>query len=116
MIYDAFGKLVAEYGDAEVGFGGVKYVQQDHQGSVRTLTNENGFVVSRTDHQSYGETIGTGVGLRSTLQGYRGTVSTRQGYGLTEGDNFDIIISHAVVVLLVHSVLNESIRARFICF
>lgn len=65
MIYDAFGQLVAEYGVASEGMGGVKYVQQDHQGSVRTVTNSNGFVISRTDHQAFGEAIGSGVGLRN---------------------------------------------------
>ncbi|MGH9948409.1 MAG: RHS repeat domain-containing protein, partial [Pyrinomonadaceae bacterium] len=85
-IYDAFGKLVAEYGQADEGIGGVKYVQQDWQGSVRTVSNSNGFVISRTDHSAFGETVGAGIGLRSTSQGYWGTVATRQGYGLTERD------------------------------
>ena len=39
-IYDAFGKLVAEYGQADEGAGGVSWIQQDWQGSVRTITNE----------------------------------------------------------------------------
>ncbi|MGH9948981.1 MAG: RHS repeat-associated core domain-containing protein, partial [Pyrinomonadaceae bacterium] len=85
-IYDAFGKLVAEYGQADEGVGGVSYIQQDWQGSVRTITNSNGFVVSRTDYTSFGEAVGAGVGLRSTAQGYWGTIATRQGYGLTERD------------------------------
>ena len=87
MIYDAFGKLVAEYGVAAEGAGGVKYIQQDHQGSVRTITNSNGFVVSRVDHQAFGEGIASGVGLRNTNQGYGVDPSTRQGYGLTETDD-----------------------------
>ncbi|MGH9948983.1 MAG: RHS repeat domain-containing protein [Pyrinomonadaceae bacterium] len=86
-IYDAFGKLVAEYGQADEGVGGIRYIQQDWQGSVRTVTNSNGFVVSRTDHQAFGENIGAGVGLRSTTQGYYGAIQTRQGYGLTERDD-----------------------------
>lgn len=86
MIYDAFGNLVAEYGQVEVGFGGVKFVQRDWQGSVRTVTNNNGFVISLTDHQAFGGPIGAGVGLRSTAQGYYGALSSKQGYGLTETD------------------------------
>jgi hypothetical protein len=43
MVYDAMGKLVAEYGQKADGLGGVKYVQQDWQGSVRTVTNNNAF-------------------------------------------------------------------------
>jgi RHS repeat-associated protein len=86
MVYDAFGKLVAEYGIASEGAGGVKYLQQDHQGTVRAVTNSNGFVVSRTDHQAFGEEIGWSVGLRSIEQGYSADKVTRQSYGLTEND------------------------------
>lgn len=86
MIYDAFGKLVAEYGKADEGTGGVSYVQQDWQGSVRTVTNSNGFATSRTDYTAFGENVNAGVGLRSTAQSYWGTTTTRQGYGLTEQD------------------------------
>jgi RHS repeat-associated protein len=87
MIYDAFGQLIAEYGVPSDGMGGVEYIQQDHQGSVRTIMNSNGFVVSRTDHQAFGETIGSGVGLRNVNQGYGVDTSTRLGYGLTENDD-----------------------------
>jgi len=87
VVYDAFGKLIAEYGVASEGLGGLKYIQQDWQGSVRTVTNNNGFVVSRTDHQPFGEEIGSGTGLRSIEQGYNRDPSTRQGYGLTERDD-----------------------------
>jgi RHS repeat-associated protein len=87
MVYDAFGKLVAEYGVASGGVGGVKYVQQDWQGSVRTVSNNNGFVVARTDYQAFGEDIGYGTGLRSIEQGYSVGKVAKQGYGLTERDD-----------------------------
>ncbi len=87
MVYDAFGKLVAEYGVAAESLGGVKFVQQDWQGSVRTVTNSSGHVVVRTDHQAFGEDIGVGVGLRKVEQGYSADKATRQGYGLTENDS-----------------------------
>jgi RHS repeat-associated protein len=87
MVYDAFGKLVAEYGVASEGVGGVKYVQQDWQGSVRTVANNNGFVVGRTDHQAFGSDVGYGVGQRSVEQGYSVGKVARQGYGLTERDD-----------------------------
>jgi RHS repeat-associated protein len=87
MVYDAFGKLVAEYGIPAAGaIGGVNYVQQDHQGSVRAVTNASGVVVARIDHQAFGEEIGFNVGLRSTVPGYTAGKATRQGYGLTEND------------------------------
>jgi RHS repeat-associated protein len=87
MIYDAFGKLIAEYGIPSEGMGGVKYIQQDHQGSVRAVTNSNGFVVSRTDHQAFGERISSGIGSRTVNQGFGVDTSTRHGYGLTESDD-----------------------------
>ena len=86
MIYDAFDILVAEYGVQSEGIGGVKYIQQDIQGSIRTVTNNNGFVVTRSDHQAFGEEIGLNIGLRSIEQGYTADRITRQGYGLTEND------------------------------
>lgn len=87
MVYDAMGKLVAEYGVASETLGGVKYVQQDWQGSVRAVTNSNGFVVARTDHQAFGDDVGYGVGQRSIEQGYSVGKVARQGYGLTERDD-----------------------------
>ena len=86
MVYDAMGKLVAEYGQPSDGLGGVKYIQQDWQGSVRTITNNNGYAVARTDHQAFGGEVGYGVGQRSIDQGYNVDKTTRQGYGLTERD------------------------------
>lgn len=86
MIYNASGALIAEYGVQSEGMGGVKYVQQDLQGSVRTVINNNGFVVARTDHQAFGEEIGLNVGLRSIEQGYTADKATRQGFGQTEND------------------------------
>jgi YD repeat-containing protein len=87
MIYDAFGKLVAEYGAAPQGTGGVKYIQQDWQGSVRTVSNSNGHITARTDHQAFGEAIGIGTGLRKIEHGYSADKATRQGYGLTGNDS-----------------------------
>lgn len=86
IVYDAFGKLVAEYGLPGAGTGGIKYIQQDWQGSVRTVTNKGAYVVSRTDHQPFGEEIGAGVGLRTAQQGFGGISALRQSYGLTERD------------------------------
>jgi RHS repeat-associated protein len=88
VIYDAFGKIVAEYGGANLqDAGGVKYLIEDWQGSVRAGVNAGGFVKSRTDHQAFGEDIASGVGLRTTTQGYGAPATNRQGYGLTEKDS-----------------------------
>jgi RHS repeat-associated protein len=87
VIYDAFGKLVAEYGTQGEGNGGVSYVLQDWQGSVRASVNNNGFIQARFDFSAFGEEINLNVGLRSIEQGYSGDATTRQGYGLTEKDS-----------------------------
>ena len=87
VIYDAFGKLVAEYGTQGEGVGGVSYVLQDWQGSVRASVNANGFVQARFDFTAFGEEVSLGVGLRSLEQGYTGDATTKQGYGLTEKDS-----------------------------
>jgi RHS repeat-associated protein len=88
VIYDAFGKLVAEYGGMNsTDEGGVKYVLSDWQGSVRASVSNSGYVKSRTDYQAFGEEIQTGVGLRTSAKGFGGGISTRQGYGLTEKDD-----------------------------
>jgi RHS repeat-associated protein len=87
VIYDAFGKLVAEYGNQGEGVGGVSYVLQDWQGSVRASVNANGFIQARFDFTAFGEEVSLGVGLRSLEQGYTGDATTKQGYGLTEKDS-----------------------------
>ncbi|MBK8811753.1 MAG: hypothetical protein IPN69_13610 [Acidobacteria bacterium] len=88
VIYDAFGKLVAEYGGTvPQDEGGVKFHLQDWQGSVRAGVNSAGYVKSRTDHQAFGEDIASGIGLRTTAQGFGAPTSNRQGYGLTEKDS-----------------------------
>jgi RHS repeat-associated protein len=88
VIYDAFGKLVAEYGGiTATDEGGVKYLLSDWQGSVRAVLSNAGFVQSRTDYQSFGEEIQSGVGLRTGAQGFGGGINTKQGYGLTEKDD-----------------------------
>jgi YD repeat-containing protein len=87
VIYDAFGKLVAEYGTQGEGNGGVSYVLQDWQGSVRASVNNNGFIQARFDFTAFGEEISLGIGSRSIEQGYSGDATTRQGYGLTEKDS-----------------------------
>jgi RHS repeat-associated protein len=88
VIYDAFGKLVAEYGGLNASDeGGVKYLLSDWQGSVRAVSSNAGFVQSRTDYQAFGEEIQSGVGLRTATQGFGGGINTKQGYGLTEKDD-----------------------------
>jgi RHS repeat-associated protein len=86
MVYDASGKLVAEYGTPSSQTGGTQYVFADHQGSTRVTLNQAGGVVARHDYQPFGEEIYAGTGLRSTTQGYDQSESVRQKYAGMERD------------------------------
>lgn len=88
FIYDAFGKLVAEYGGLQaIDEGGVKYIFKDWQGSTRAIANQGGFVQSRMDYAAFGEEIYAGVGQRATQQGYGSNqVSLKNKYALTDRD------------------------------
>ena len=79
---------MAEYGGmAASDEGGVKYVLQDWQGSTRAIVGNTGYVTSRSDYTAFGENIGTGMGLRTSQQGFGVSDSLRQRYGLTERDD-----------------------------
>jgi RHS repeat-associated protein len=75
-IYDATGKLAAEYSN-QPPHGGTNYLTQDHLDNTRVVTDtqgnahsDNGGSGSRHDYLPFGEEIGIGVGGRSTDQGY----------------------------------------------
>src|SRR5207253_1817541 len=86
-VYDIFGQLVAEYGNAQQGVGGTHYILSDQQDSTRVVTDSSGNVIARHDFQSFGGDISSGVGLRTISQGYSATDTTRQQYAGLERDN-----------------------------
>ena len=55
FVYNAGGTLVAEYSTELAETQQVSYLTQDHLGSPRVITNENGSVVSRRDFTAFGE-------------------------------------------------------------
>ncbi|MBK7707806.1 MAG: hypothetical protein IPJ30_19155 [Acidobacteria bacterium] len=57
FVYDASSLLVAEYSTILNETPQVAYLTNDHLGSPRINTNENGAVVSRHDYRPYGEEI-----------------------------------------------------------
>jgi RHS repeat-associated protein len=85
MVYDAMGKLVAEYGASASSTSGTNYLMSDYQGSTRVVTNANGGVISRQDYQPFGEELGS-VGMRSSDPFYGGANSARQKYAGMEKD------------------------------
>jgi RHS repeat-associated protein len=88
FVYDATGKLVAEYSTvvAPVGTAQVSYLTNDHLGSPRINTDKNGAVTARHDYLPFGEEIASGTGGRSTAQGYGGQDSVRQKFTGYERD------------------------------
>lgn len=85
LVYDAGGKLLAEYG-APATIGGTQYVFADHQGSPRAITGASGNVIARHDYAPFGEEIGT-IGLRTSGQGYGVGDNARQKYAGMESDD-----------------------------
>jgi len=96
MVYDIFGRSVAEYTTAgwmcdniyhgrgvvamdEAGVG-MSYMLADRKGSKRILMNASGGVVARHDYMPNGEEIQAGMGLRTTAQGYGATDNERQRF------------------------------------
>jgi RHS repeat-associated protein len=88
-VYDASGKLVAEYSTQvePTATAKVSYLTNDHLGSPRILTDQNGQVISRRDFLPFGEEIHSGTGGRTIAQGYFGVDSIRQKFTSYERDN-----------------------------
>lgn len=55
FVYDALGKVIAEYATVLATTQQVSYLTQDGLGSPRVTTNENGEVTSRKDFMAYGD-------------------------------------------------------------
>jgi RHS repeat-associated protein len=70
FVYDAAGKLVAEYSTnvAPASTAKVSYLTNDHLGSPRINTDANGAVISRHDYHPFGEEVFTTQ--RTTALGY----------------------------------------------
>jgi RHS repeat-associated protein len=102
LVYDIFGQVVAEYEGGILqrehiyrggllatreAAGAVQYVMADHQGSTRLVTDQAGAPISRHDYLAFGEEIGSGVGMRTSAQGYGGADSVSQQYARMEKDD-----------------------------
>lgn len=86
-VYDALGRLVAEYSSERWSKRGTSYVTQDGLGSVRMVTDNKGEVRSRHDYLPFGEELAAGTGGRTTQQGYGGTDNMRRKFTGYERDN-----------------------------
>ena len=85
FVYDAVGKLIGEFStNVETAAPKVQYLTNDHLGSPRINTDENGTVTSRTDHMPYGEEI-IALGGRTANENYVSD-NVRQGFTGYERD------------------------------
>lgn len=87
MVYDAGGKLVAEYGASAPGTANLQYVTADYQGSTRVVTNSSGAIANRRDYLPFGEEIGATVGSRTPAKGFGSGDMARQKYAGMETDD-----------------------------
>ena len=69
-VYDAFGKLAAEYSNRAPSSLGTHYRTVDHLGSTRLVTDQNQVAKARYDLLPFGEEILDTVGDRSKPSGY----------------------------------------------
>jgi RHS repeat-associated protein len=72
-VYDAEGQLAAEYAPQPAASDcgtPICYFTEDHLGSTRLLTDQNGNVAKRFDYLPFGEEIFAGVGGRTATEGY----------------------------------------------
>ena len=86
FIYDAVGRLIAEYSTATPPASGTKYLTADHLGSARVVTDSSGTVVSRHDYLPSGDEIAASINNRTTIGNYAAIDGTRQKFTGKERD------------------------------
>ena len=85
FVYNGGGKLIAEYSTQLAQTQQVSYLTQDHLGSPRIITNENGVVTGRKDYTAFGEE--TYSANRISALGYINQDELRKGYTGYEKDD-----------------------------
>ncbi|HEX7957292.1 MAG TPA: RHS repeat-associated core domain-containing protein, partial [Pyrinomonadaceae bacterium] len=86
FVYDAAGRLAAEYGGAAAQDGGTSYVTRDTLGSTRVVTGPAREVRGRYDFLPFGGEIAAGAGDRATAQAYSASDGVRQKFTGYERD------------------------------
>jgi RHS repeat-associated protein len=84
FVYDALGRLIAEYSTSGAGGSGTTYLSVDNLGTPRVNTNQSGAVLARHDYLPYGEEI-SGYGGRGNHAEYTAD-SVRQKFTGLERD------------------------------
>jgi RHS repeat-associated protein len=86
FVYDATGKLIAEYSNTAASGSGTKYITADNLGSTRLVTDATGNVLARHDYLPFGEAIPTGIGGRTLTMGYEQPDGINQKFTAKERD------------------------------
>jgi RHS repeat-associated protein len=86
FVYDAVGRMVAEYSSEAAASNGTQYLTSDNLGTPRVVTGADGAVKARHDYLPFGEEVGANVGGRTTGQGYVGS-NLRKRWAQLERDN-----------------------------
>ncbi len=76
FVYDAAGKLIAEYSSQSSQNPTVSYTTTDHLGSPRAITDKQGNVISRRDFMPFGEDLNAGTPNRTESAKYSLTGDT----------------------------------------
>jgi RHS repeat-associated protein len=96
-VYDAIGKLVAEYATNTSGSdSGTRYLTVDNLGNTRVVTDgvkvvttqtaANGAIKARYDYAPFGEEVASNFGGRSAIPGYTTSDTTHQKFTSKERD------------------------------
>ena len=95
FVYDAAGKLVAEYSTiVETANPQISYLTNDHLGSPRINTDQNGSVTARHDYHPFGEEI-AGTGGRTQGLGYTADDVRKQFTGYERDNEIDLDFAQA---------------------
>ncbi|MBZ5498066.1 MAG: hypothetical protein LAP85_16830 [Acidobacteriia bacterium] len=88
FVYDALGRLAAEYSTQMLESAGTTYIMQDHLGSTRVTTNETGGVIARYDYLPFGEEMPSAApgDPRYGVPGYGAPDDTHQRFSGKERD------------------------------
>jgi uncharacterized protein RhaS with RHS repeats len=76
FVYDALGKLVAEYTNTAPSQNGTQYLTTDHLGTPRVVTGGDGSVKARHDYLPFGEKVSAGTGGAGSSRAFRPTPSS----------------------------------------
>ena len=87
FVYDAGGKLAAEYSTQISSIPRVNYMTMDHLGSPRITTDQNGAIISRKDFTPFGETITSSQRLSDTGGNGYDLPNVRQDFTGYQDDN-----------------------------